>query len=137
MKDEPPVTGTTTGSPQTARAREDEWIRTPIEDRYAAATRMAVDARYVRARLAASRTITLANHLADRDMLITAPEGDLMWLLWDQPRTRQTFADPHPLDYPGGQPAPSEYPAASSQPHAATPPATPATQPSTHPSTPA
>jgi hypothetical protein len=115
----------------------DDWVHTPTEDRYAAATRMAVDARYVRARLAASRTITLANHLADRDMLITAPEGDLMWLLWDQPRTRQTFADPHPLDYPGGQPAPSEYPAASSQPHAATPPATPATQPSTHPSTPA
>jgi hypothetical protein len=137
MKDEPPVTGTTTGQPQTARAQEDEWIHTPTEDRYAAATRMAVDARYVRARLAASRTIALANTLADRDMLITAPEGDLMWLLWDQPRTRQTFADPHPLDYPGGQPAPSEYPAAPSQPHAATPPATPATQPSTPPSTPA
>ena len=87
----------------------DDWVHTPTEDRYAAATRMAVDARYVRARLAASRTITLANHLADRDMLITAPEGDLMWLLWDQPRTRQTFADPHPLDYTGTGLTPSEY----------------------------
>lgn len=32
------------------------------------------------------------------------------WTVRDQPRTRATFALPHPADFPGGLPAPSEYP---------------------------
>lgn len=95
----------------------DDWIHTPIEDRYAAATRMANDARYVRARLAASRAIALANTLADLELpLVTAPEDDPMWSVRGETRTRQTFAQPHPDDFPGGLPTPSEYITAAASP---------------------
>lgn len=33
------------------------------------------------------------------------------WTVRDQPRTRATFALPHPADFPGGLPLPGEYPA--------------------------
>ncbi len=36
--------------------------------------------------------------------------GDPRWELRGQPRTRATFADPHPGDFPGGLPLPAEYP---------------------------
>jgi hypothetical protein len=32
------------------------------------------------------------------------------WTVRGQPRTRATFADPHPDDFPGGLPLPGEYP---------------------------
>jgi hypothetical protein len=37
-------------------------------------------------------------------------QQQIMWSVRGEPRTRQTFADPHPLDYPGGLPQPAEYP---------------------------
>jgi hypothetical protein len=88
---------------------DDDWIRTPIEDRYLAATRIARDARMVRARLAASRAIQLANQLADLE--VTAdPEGDPMWTVRGQPRTRATYADAHPGDFLGRLDQPREFP---------------------------
>ena len=103
------------GSPQTARA----WTATPIEDRelpdhprvsaYEASTRIARDARYVRARLAAIRVIQLAHHLADDDMPVTSL-GDPMWDVRGQSRRREAFGHPHPADFRGGLPVPREYP---------------------------
>ena len=117
MQDEPPVTGTTEEQPQTARARP--WIHTPTEDRdpadhprvslYEASARIARDARYVRARLAASKTIQLAHHLADDDQP-AHPEGDPMWTVRGQNRRRDTFALPHPEDFTGTGNRPREFP---------------------------
>lgn len=38
-----------------------------------------------------------------------ASQHDPRWELRGQPRTRETFAHPHPGDFPGGLPIPPEY----------------------------
>jgi hypothetical protein len=95
--------------PQTARAGEDEWIRTPIEERYQAGMRIAADARSVRSRQAAGQVIKLAHHLAG-DERAQAPAGDSMWSVRGQNRRRETFGNPHPADFRGTGKLPPEFP---------------------------
>jgi hypothetical protein len=42
------------------------------------------------------------------------PGYDPRWSVRGEPRTRATFGQPHPADFPGGLPLPREYPAISS-----------------------
>lgn len=87
----------------------DDWIGTPIEDRYQAGMRIAADARYVRARLAASTALRIAHALADQERA-AHPGGDPMWELRGQSRRRDTFALPHPEDFTGTGNRPREFP---------------------------
>ncbi len=68
---------------------------------------MARDMRRLRAALAAGEAIGQARELALHDPARTCA-GDPMWELRGEPRTRATFSDPHPDDFPGGLPLPAE-----------------------------
>jgi len=85
--DEPPVTSTTTGSPQTASARE---RRSPWLLRYM----------FPQLPLPLPRTATPEK----------LTEEQTRWSVRGETRTRATFADPHPDDFQGGLPIPQEYP---------------------------
>jgi hypothetical protein len=97
--------------PLTARAETEPWIRTPIEDRYAAGMRVARDFRRARAAAAAGHAIAQARELADEaaDFIPEITPG-AAWELRGEQRTRETFAQPHPADFPGGLDLPREYP---------------------------
>lgn len=43
-------------------------------------------------------------------------QGDPRWELRGEPRTRATFGQPHPDDFPGGLPLPGEFPRLSGNP---------------------
>jgi hypothetical protein len=88
----------------TDRAR-DRWMHVRIEDRYAAGTQDAVDARRRRALAAGREAVILAQQLSDPDLL--DPPPDLMWSVRGEPRSRETFGRPHPDDFPGGLPLPA------------------------------
>jgi hypothetical protein len=85
MQDEPPATGTTEEQPQTARARS-PWVL-----------------RYKFPQL---------NLPSPREWELKLTQEETTWSLRGQPRTRQMFADPHPLDFRGGLARPREYPLA-------------------------
>jgi hypothetical protein len=93
----------------TDRARE-HFAHTPLMDRYLAGMRIAREVREGRAYAAARQAIIAAWELQARLPLID-PAPSPMWELRGELRTRETFSQPHPDDFPGGLPTPSEYPA--------------------------
>ncbi len=91
------------------RAREDRDEFPLRVQTYEMAMQMARDMRRIRAARAAGQAIGQAYELALHDPARTCA-GDPMWELRSEPRTRATFSDPHPDDFPGGRPVPGEYP---------------------------
>ena len=79
---------------------------------YAMSMQMARDMRRARAQIAAGEAIGQAHELALHDPA-QVHAGDPMWELRGEPRTRATFAGPHPGDFPGGLPLPGECPEVS------------------------
>jgi hypothetical protein len=111
--DDPPVTGTTTGKPQTARGREmdlPDWLRLPVADRYLAATRTARQTRAERAGSAARAAVELARELAARGHYPEHMPEHIRWSVRGEPRHRRSFGLPHPGDFRGGLPTPREFP---------------------------
>ena len=105
-----------TGQPQTVRGEQldlPDWLAIPVADRYAAATRRAVEVRAARAAEAARSTIELAGQLAEVHDSSPDLRGDPMWEVRGELRTRATFGLPHPGDFtgtgePGDKPAEKE-----------------------------
>lgn len=58
-------------------------------------------------RLRAQQTQVIASYVPPRRELT---HEETRWTLRGQPRTRATFSQPHPADFPGGLPQPPEYP---------------------------
>lgn len=113
MQDDHPVTGTTTGSPQTASAREN-WQPELGQD-YITATRAAREVRRQRAARAAAAVVGLAHQIARGEVRSDSigprlTQEEIAWSVRGEPRTRATFAAPHPGDFKGGLPAPREFP---------------------------
>jgi hypothetical protein len=105
MSDTPPDT-----SPhRSATDRAHAWWAVPVRDRYATGIELARDARRVRTAAAARQAIDLAADLASEAPPID-PAPDPVWELRGEPRTRATFGQPHPADFPGGLPLPGECP---------------------------
>jgi hypothetical protein len=91
------------------RAREDREQFPLRGQTYAMSMQMARDMRRARAQAAAGQAIGQARELALRDPA-QQEQADPMWELRGEPRTRATFAAPHPDDFPGGLPIPDEFP---------------------------
>jgi hypothetical protein len=91
------------------RAREDPGQFPLRGQTYSMAMQMARDMRRARAQVAASQAIGQAHELARHDPA-QQEQADPMWELRGEPRTRATFADAHPDDFPGGLPIPDEFP---------------------------
>jgi hypothetical protein len=77
-----------------------EWLALPPGERYAAVTREAAKVRSRRAVSASAAAVGLARALAEIPWPGRAVAG-VMWSVRGELRCRETFADPHPLDFPG------------------------------------
>ena len=113
----PLTVSTTAGEPQRDRAREDTWQLALGED-YETLMRRGREARKARAADAGQTVLRSMFSLVSSARCEKSGDNipaeiiieERRWSLRGEPRTRATFADPHPRDFPGGMPIPREYP---------------------------
>lgn len=89
--------------------REDRELFPLRGQTYDMAMQMARDGRRMRAAAAAFEAIGLAHDLADYfEQARTDLHYEPMWMVRGEPRTRETFGLPHPMDFAGGLPIPAD-----------------------------